>query len=201
VTAFSGENFSFTQRAHLAAQKQFYPGLWPGADVTFIDTTKAEADLVYAVDCIAEVSLPDAEARGPVKFYIQERWRRPDFKTYRDLTITEWNLRTNQPSELHKLGAQLFVYGIYDQPMDEIVSALAIDIVRMQIANVRGELKYTRQKRRGGEQSFIGIEWDHLADIDAVLHSLNAIEASKTAETMTDKSRWTPEERKYWGVE
>jgi hypothetical protein len=200
VTAFSGENFTFTQLAHLAAQKQFYPGLWPGATVKFIDTTKAEADLVYAVDCIAEVSLPDAEARGPVKFYIQERWRRKSFSTYRDLTITEWNLRTNQPSELHKLGAQVFVYGIYDQEGDRIVSALAVDIVRMQLANVRGELKYIRKKRGSGDQTFIGIEWDHLDDIDAVLHSINAIEASKTVETMTDVHRFTAEERKIWGL-
>lgn len=200
MTAFSGENFSFTQKAHLAAQKQFYPGLWPGAAVSFIDTTKAEADLVYAVDCIAEVSLPDVEARGPVKFYIQERWRRQSFSTWRDLTITEWNLQTNQPSELHKLGAQVFVYGIYDQKEDRIVSALAVDIVRMQLANVRGELKYIRKKRGGGDQTFIGIEWDHLDDIDAVLYSINAIEASKTVETMTDVRGFTAEERKLWGL-
>ena len=50
------------------------------------------------------------------------------------------------------------------------------------------------------EESFIAIEWDHLAELDAVVHSLNAIQVSQTAETMTEYSRWTPEERKYWGL-
>lgn len=202
MTAFSGENFDFSTRAHYAAERQFYPGLWPGATVRFVDTTKAEADLGYAVDCIALVSLPDTEARGPVQFFIQERWRRyePRYAKYRDMTVTEWNLQTNQPSELYKLGAQLFVYGLYNAATDTIESALAVDIVRMQLANVRGQLHYTRSKRAGRDQSFIAIEWDHLAELDAVVHSLNAIQVSQTAETMTEYSRWTPEERKYWGL-
>lgn len=198
MTAFSGQNMSFTKKAHIAAQTQFYPQMWPGCRLNFIDTTQAVQDLEYAIDVIAEVSLPDPDARGPIKFYIQERWRRPANKKYRDITITEWNLQTNQPSELHKLAAQLFVYGYYDDTTNRITDAVAVDVCRMQHANARGQLKYQRQKRAGRDQSFIGVDMDHLADISAVIHNLNT-----KVETLTDlaqQRRWSKAASEMWGV-
>lgn len=198
-TSFSDANFSFSSKAHLAAEKQFYPKLWPGCDITFVDTTKAAEDLVYAVDCIAEVTLPDPDARGPIKFYIQERWRQPSYRQkYTDITVTEWNLRTNQPSELHKLAAQLFVYGFYDERKNLIIDAWAVDVCRMQHANALGNLKYERRRRASSDQSFITIERDHLDEISALMFDLN-----RTVETMTDVGRespWTPEEQRMWGL-
>lgn len=199
MTAFSGENFSFSSKAHKAAERQFYPKLWPDCTINFTDTTKAAEDLVYAVDCIAEVSLPDLDARAPIKFYIQERWRRPSFRQrFTDMTITEWNLRTNQPSELHKLAAQLFVYGFYDERQDQIVDGYAIDICRMQHCNALGELKYQRRRRGNGDQLFIAVEINHLEEISALMFDLNkAVEVLPQA---AEKSRWTPEERRLWGL-
>lgn len=199
MTSFSAGNFSFSSKAHLAAERQFYPKLWPGATISFLDTTKAVEDLVYAVDCIAEVSLPDPDARAPIKFYIQERWRKPSYRKFTDMTVTEWNLRTNQPSELHKLAAQLFVYGFYDESTDMIVEGYAVDICRMQHCNARGELKYERRRRSSGDQSFIAIELDHLQEIQALMFDLN-----KCVETLPDveiKSRYTKEECRMWGLQ
>jgi hypothetical protein len=105
--------------------------------------------------------------------------------------VTEWNLRTNQPSELHKLAAQLFVYGFYDESQDKIVDGYAIDICRMQHCNARGELKYERRRRGNGDQSFIAIELDHLDEIQALMFDLN-----KTVEVLpeiAEQYRWTGE--------
>lgn len=183
MTSFSQGNFNFSHAAHMAARDQFYSKMWPTSVFTFTDTTKAAADLDYAVDCIADVNLPDSNARAPVKFFIQERWRRPGNVHYKDITITEWNTRTNQPSELYKLGAQLFVYGYYDQANDRVIDAVAIDVCKLQFANIAGNLDYIRQKRGTGDQTFITVKLDHLDQIGATLFALNA---SKSVEDL----RW-----------
>lgn len=82
--------------------------------------------------------------------------------------MTEWNLATNEPSELHKLAAQLFVYGFYDEHNDRIDLAVAVDVALMQYALSNGELTYVRRPR--GDQSFIGIQYQDLHRLGAVLY-------------------------------
>jgi len=171
TTAYSTANAAFSQSAHVAAAAQFYPQMWPGNTLKFYNCTGRDLDLQHGIDRVAEVSLPDPQARGPVRFYIQERFRRPDCHGFRDITITEWNLGTDQPSELHKLGAQLFVYGFFNEHTRKIEGAIAVDVCRLQSANVTGTLKYTREKHGAGDQSFIGVQWDHLHDLGAVMFS------------------------------
>src|SRR5690554_5255374 len=49
-TAFSRDRYEFTKRAHLAAQQQFYPRMFPHG-VDFEDVTQTAHDLEYAIDC------------------------------------------------------------------------------------------------------------------------------------------------------
>jgi len=57
-TSFSQANWDLTKAAHLAAQTQVYPRLWPNATkLQFVDKTKSVMDLEYAIDCIAAVSV------------------------------------------------------------------------------------------------------------------------------------------------
>lgn len=164
-TVFSPERFAFTRRAHLAAQRQLYPLMYPHG-VRFRDVTKTARDLDYAIDCELDVTIP--ELRGPVRIGVQERFRTPEHLHYGDISITEWNLATDQPSELHKLGAHMFVYGFYDEPHDRVVLAVAFDVGLVQWALAHDALDYDRRRR--GDQSFIVIKFTELSDLGAVLY-------------------------------
>ena len=77
-TSFSTANWDLTKRAHLAAQTQVYPQVWPSAtSLEFVDKTKSVMDLEYAIDCIAAVGVKGL--RAPLKFFIQERFREVDY--------------------------------------------------------------------------------------------------------------------------
>ncbi|HET9258460.1 MAG TPA: hypothetical protein VFO16_25140, partial [Pseudonocardiaceae bacterium] len=65
----------------------------------FEDTTSTVRDLDYAIDCQLAVTIPKFQA--PIRLSVQERYRKPDDLHYGDVTITEWNLASGQPSELH----------------------------------------------------------------------------------------------------
>jgi len=152
--------------AHIAAQQQFYPQLFPRLPLAFEDTVNTIKDLEYAVDCIVAVSL--RQLRAPLKFTIQERWRLDlEARQYGDITVTEWNLDSDMPSELHKLGAHLFVYGFYDKPANHIAAAVAVEVPRMLRALALGKLQYSQRRR--GDQSFLGFALRDLEGVGAVI--------------------------------
>lgn len=163
-TAFSEQRWLFTKRAHLAARKQLYGQWWPGR-VTFDDVTKTAQDLEYAIDCQLSITIPDL--RAPIKMSVQERFREPRFMRWGDVTITEWNLASDLPSEIHKLAAQMFVYGFYDDRTDRIVAAVAVDVALLQFALSEGDLEYDRRRRI--DQDFVGFPVTELRRIGAIL--------------------------------
>lgn len=159
----------FTKRAHLAAQQQFYAPMFPGLPLAFEDTVDTVRDLGYAVDCIAAVTVGDL--RAPLRFAVQERWREPEFMRFGDITVTEWNLPSARPSELHKLGAHLFVYGFYDSTQDRIVAGVAVDVVVLLRALALGEVRYTRRTRV--DQTFLAFDVRKLRSVGAVVFSVD----------------------------
>lgn len=165
-TTFSQARMDFTKRAHLAAQTQFYPGVFPGLPITFEDTVGTVKDLEYAIDCRLAVAVEGL--RAPIYFSVQERWRDPKEMGYGDVTITEWNRASDQPSELHKLGAQLFVYGFYDDPGNRVVFAVAVDVLTVLRRLALRQLQWRRRNRI--DQTFLGFEYRHLETIGAVVH-------------------------------
>lgn len=165
-TVFSQQRMDDSKRAHLAARAQFYPLLFPGRALKFEDVTKTVQDLEYAIDVQVAIDLP--QLRAPLRLSIQERWRLDlAARSYGDVTVTEWNLDTDEPSELHKLGAHLFVYGFYDKEVDVIPAAVAIEVPRMLRAISLGKLSYTRRRR--GDQSFVCFTLCDLEAIGAVI--------------------------------
>ncbi len=159
-TVFSQARMDDSQRAQLAAQEQFYPHLFGGRPLKFEDTGKTVLDMEYACDCIVAIDLP--QLRAPLRTTVQYRWRTDlEAMEWGDATVTEWNLDTNEPSELHKLFAHYFVYGFYDKSADHIIAAVAIDVPRMLRALALGKLTYTTRRR--GDQSFLGFR---IADLE-----------------------------------
>jgi hypothetical protein len=138
---------------------------------------------------------------APWEFFIQERFREPYYRKFRDATVTEWNTVTDLPSELHKIAAQIFVYGYYDPAKNLILGALAINVPQMIREIGEGRLPYTRDQRSSKDQDFIGVKWDDLHDAKAIM--LSTLKLSRVVETLPDTaepSRWTPEEREMWGL-
>lgn len=177
-TTFSEHQMAFTKRAHRAAQQQFYPLMFPDLPITFEDTVATTKDLEYAIDCKVAVTVPDL--RAPLTFSVQERWRRPDGMRFGDVTITEWNLPSNQPSELHKLGAQLFVYGFYDELSEQVVLAVAVDVVTVLYRLALRRLKWTRESRV--DQTFLGFSYRDLETIGAVVFRVDNRQPVVTAD-------------------
>jgi hypothetical protein len=185
MTAFSQSNWDKTHAAHLAAREQFYPKLWPNAvKIEYLDTTGATADLKYGIDVIVAVTSPDTKLRGPIKFFIQERFREPYYRKFGDATITEWNTVTNLPSELHKIAAHIFVYGYYDPARNLITEAVAIDVPRILHEIAKANLKYSRSPRVTNDQTFIGIDFKELRRVNAIMHS--TLHLSTNLETLPD---------------
>lgn len=168
-TTFSAERMGFTKRAHAAAQQQFYARMFPDLPLAFEDTVATVRDLGYAVDCIVAVTVPGL--RAPLRFAVQERWREPRYMDYQDITVTEWNLAPDQPSELHKLGAHLFVYGFYDSDRDQILAGVAVDVAILLRALALGDISYTRRPRV--DQTFLAFDVRHLRRMGAVVFSVD----------------------------
>lgn len=168
-TTFSPERMEYTKRAHTAARVQFYQPMFRDLTIAFEDTVGTVQDLSYAIDCQLAVSTPGLKA--PLRFAVQERWRKPDAMRFGDITITEWNRASGQPSELHKLGAHLFVYGFYDEQLDRILLAVAVDVPAVLLALARGDLGYRRDSRI--DQTFLGLGIRDLRRIGAVLFDVD----------------------------
>lgn len=176
-TAFSRKRMDFTKRAHIAAQTQFYAPMFPGRRIEFEDTTETVRDLEYAIDCRLAVTVDGL--RAPLRFAVQERWREPSAMQYGDITITEWNTATAQPSELHKLGAHLFVYGFYDAERDHILAGAAVDVLTVLRALALGNLSYRRESRI--DQTFLGFGLRDLQRIGAVVFQIDNRRIGKVA--------------------
>lgn len=173
-TTFSPERMERTKRAHLAAQQQFYAPMFEHRPMAFEDTVGTVRDMEYAIDCQLAVEVPDL--RAPLRFSVQERWRGPEFMRYGDITITEWNTASGEPSELHKLGAQLFVYGFYDPETDRIIAGVALDTQVILRRLATGGLPYTRRSRI--DQSFLAFGLTTLETVGAVVFKYRAEETS-----------------------
>jgi len=176
-TAFSTRRMEFTKRAHAAAEAQFYAHMFPGLPVAFEDTVGTVRDLDYAIDC--QLAVTAGGLRAPLRFAVQERWREPSAMRYGDITITEWNAASAQPSELHKLGAHLFVYGFYDERSDQIHAGVAVDVLMVLRALALGELTYRRESRL--DQTFLGLGLRDLRDLGAVVFQLDARSCARKA--------------------
>lgn len=168
-TQFDEKNKSFTDKCHMIAQEKFYPVVFNTTQdkIESVDTSlsKGEKEQILdgqmAVDRILHVTVFDL--MQPLEFTIQERFRRPEYLKWQDVTITEWNRNSNLPSELYKLNAGMFVYGYANdayKPTD-LLQAYAVNTTKVLHLIATGGIKYNRQINPKN-QYFIGIRIDEL---------------------------------------
>jgi len=167
ATVYEQANASFSNRAHMAARTMLYPRIFrtPVERMAFEDTLLAMSERAQildgemGVDRIVRVKIHNLPA--PLVFTVQERFRRPEFAKYQDLTVTEWNHASNLPSELYKINAGLFLYGYFDERITVFVDAIAIGVTDMLLAIATRRLRYDRRwnKKR---QTFLTLRFDDM---------------------------------------
>lgn len=165
ATGVKAEQVAFTNMAHLAAQRDVYPAIFPGRHIEFTDVTSTVRDLEYAVD---RKLLVHCGMRAPLQLDVQERFRDPAAMRFGDITITEFNGASGRPSELYKLCAHLFVYGYYDHAADTVPLAAVCESTRILIAIANHRLPFTV---RGNDraQNFICVRYPDLLTSGAVI--------------------------------
>lgn len=178
-TPYSCANQSFSDLAHIAAREQIYPYLFKDSSISFRDCNVALGDVeaIYdgkmAIDRIVSVQPP--QFKHSLDFTVQERFRRANYAKFRDITITEWNHRTEQPSELYKMDCGLFVYGYYDNLTNTFVDWVVINCQKLKVDLVQKKLSFKHEFNMRSDQSFICLTFDSLIRSDSVLLSKSTI--------------------------
>lgn len=174
ITPIQPKNIKFSNDAHTAAQSQVYPILFNiqqcklSFETVTIDNDPRHQilDGEMAVDRIIKVTVN--KLQYPLSFTIQERFRRPEFKRWQDITITEWNYNSNLPSELYKLSGGLFVYGYYNEQINIIEQFVCFSSSQLLLSLARGNLEWTVRKNKKN-QSFIGLTFELLRKKNLIL--------------------------------
>lgn len=178
-TLYEQVNADFSNRAHLRARDVLYPRIFCAhrERLEFEDTLLAQGDRAaildgeMGVDRIVRVTVQSLPA--PLVFTVQERFRRPEFAKYQDLTVTEWNHASNLPSELYKINAGLFVYGYFNEDRDEFLDAIAIDVTDMLLAIATRRLNYARRWNKK-MQTFLTLRFGDMEEAGIVRYRLRA---------------------------
>lgn len=173
-TRFEQHNQDFSDKAHAAAQSLVYPRLFKcdESSLAFDSASvsdggeKAILDGQMAVDRLVKVTV--SGLRHPIQHTVQERFRRPGYRNYRDITITEWNHASNQPSELYKIKCGIFTYGYYYEDENRFGDVIAVDVSAFLMAMTTNELAYAKKTNRK-RQDFICVTFDALHEAGVVL--------------------------------
>lgn len=191
-TIYEPENADFSNSAHMAARRLLYPKIFHTSPekLTYEDTLLHMSergrvlDGEMGVDRIVRVTVPDLHA--PLIFTIQERFRRPKFSKYKDLTITEWNSASDLPSELYKINAGIFLYGYYDEKLDKFIDAIAISVTDLLISMVKNQITYSKGGNKK-QQSFFAFKFNDLKLANVVIYWLDQSTGKLDIKNITPK--------------
>jgi hypothetical protein len=168
-TRYDPDRQAATDAAHVAARRDIYPCLFPGASLAYechsawTDERARRYDAEFAVDITVSIAAPERlRLEHPIPIYVQERFREPGMLRFDDLTITVWNGASDSPSELYKLAADYLAYGYYDSAADHFADWLVINVASVKRALALGELPAQFVPNNGKRQSFIGIPFKAL---------------------------------------
>ena len=185
-TPYSPENQRFTNEAHAAARTLIYPSLFdvrPSAiewkDHSVSDGGESSVmDGQLGIDRTAKVSRPGMSA--PLEHVIQERFRRMRFAGFRDITITEMNNASGQPSELYKLKSGLFVYGYFDICGCSFGEVIAVYVEAILDIIGRGLVRPGKEHNPRSDQNFVTVKFDDLFAHGAVRYHKRAAQTTVT---------------------
>jgi len=166
----------------MAARLHVYPNLFPChtvSDIAYVSMVSGDGqrptkgrilDGEMGIDRLVRITCQDLSA--PLEFTVQERFRRVQYATWNDLTVTEWNHMTNRPSELHKINAGIFIYGYFDPELDNFAHWVAADTMRLIYAVSIGRLKYKRFGNQRTGQTFVSFTFDDLRQSEVIFKEM-----------------------------
>jgi hypothetical protein len=186
-TRFEQHNQDFSDKAHAASRSLVYPRLFKCEEsrLKFESASvsdggeKAILDGQMAVDRLVKVTVDGL--RHPIQHTVQERFRRPGYRNFRDITITEWNHASNQPSELYKIKSGIFVYGYYYEDANSFCDVIAVDVSSFLMAMTTGCITYEKKTNRK-RQDFICVTFDALHEAGVVFAHMDMAEAEPVHE-------------------
>ena len=206
-TIYEKGQADFSQAAHQAARTQLYPAMFGTKDIRFSNVATHDSPAAQILDtklAIDVVAWPKMNPRlcERIPYYVQERFRRPEFEKWADITITEFNHASGQPSELYKLGADLLLYGLYDQSAGEFNSAFAVDVLRAKVLVGANKLPFTLERNKK-QQSFIGLRVKDLQLLGCIAWTQgeggmyeipDSIPNSELFDYLNENDQWLPPE-------
>lgn len=164
-TPYSKANQDFSDEAHKYAQDFIYPKLFntDRENLSFECTSLGTSDKnkildgEMATDRIVRVTVDFLH--GPIQFTVQERYRKPEYARWKDITITEWNCATNLPSELYKLNAGIFVYGYFDDIKKVFLDWVGVNTVGLLLGILSDTLAVDKKTNPRSGQTFFGVSF------------------------------------------
>jgi len=121
----------------------------------------------------------DFQLKHPLKFLIQERFRKPSYSRFRDITITEWNLLTEKPSELYKIASGLFVYGVVKVNKNDVPcgfsSVYIMDVVKLLLW-ISGYIGVELEVNPRSKQRFCILKVEELRQANILLYEDHDVE-------------------------
>ena len=153
----------FSKKASAAADEEIYPRFFnrPRSSIIVESTTlESESkrhqilDGTLGIDKCLKITLTDKDYKLPREFTVQERWRRPSYSSFKDITLTEWNNKSNTPSEVYKIQAWFFVYGFYDERLNQFSSVYILNVPQLFLAHDLGYIDKLSEQTNRRNQSF-----------------------------------------------
>ncbi len=176
-TPYSSQNQTFSDKGHMCAQDTVYPLLFKTEKENLLFTCTSLnmgekqkiLDGEMAIDRIVSVKCKNLSA--PLEFTFQERFRRIEYKRYQDFTVTEWNYKSDQKSELYKLNAGFFLYGYFDEKLNQLQGWIVIKTADFLLKMVNSEIPYETGENKRTLQSFFCFKFKDLLAADLVVMS------------------------------
>ena len=169
-TPYSSENQKFSDNAHVVAQKEIYPVLFPRkmklqSPLQFTSTSLSMGprEKIYdgekAIDRLIQVH--SHYFMRPFSFSVQERFRRVKYEPFQDLTVTLWNDKSSLESEAYKIQAGYFVYGYFDENENTFRSWVLCNTTQLMYLLTKGKCFDTQTNHRS-DQTFVTVPFDVL---------------------------------------
>lgn len=175
-TIYQPENAEFSNACHALARQIFYPKMFGvEADQIVYEESTLLADGPRGKILDGELGIDrllhcNVEGlMGQTVFAVQERFRRHSYSKYRDITVTEWNYASNQPSELSKVNAGIFVYGYANESVTDFIEIVAVNTPSLIHAVTSGNINFKKERNKK-HQSFLSFKFIELYRKNAIMY-------------------------------
>lgn len=163
---YSHANDMFSRRAHEEAYKKVYPQFLPD-DYVLVDLYNTERDLAHDEDY--EIIAYHGDLDKPLKFGIQERFRRAKFSGYREVTIKDRDLLRGENKQVYNTHADFIVFGYFDDENSTLLETVVVDQGLLRWLIMQEAIDFTRHKHGDKEMTFIALSFDDLIENHAAV--------------------------------